>query len=59
MVVIVILSRVCGVEVILIGGDCTLVLSNGKSETVTLSVLHCSPVYPSGQTHCAVLLSVI
>ena len=59
MVVMVILSIVCGVEVILIGGDCTLVLSNGKSDTVTLSVSHCSPVYPSGQTHWAVLLSVI
>ena len=55
----VILSVVCGVEVILIGGDCTLVLSNGKSDTVTLSVSHSSPVYPSGQTHWAVLLSII
>ena len=59
MVSIVIMSIVSGVEVMLIGGDCALVLSNGKSDIVTLSVSHCSPVYPSGQTQWAVLLSVI
>ena len=50
MALITTLSVVCGVEFTAMGDDCSLILSNGKSDTVTLSVSHFSPIYPSAQT---------